>query len=487
MTSETTILSPPADQLPFWQSTATSRGLTSDLLQDASRRLQVMGLVALSLWLVYFILEHWVIPPLRGEHAISTPVPHWLCLAGFLLSLALLLLGRSSQIRPQRLLDIGLVYMIGTAALIAVLNSVSIVAESRHEPAGVSWNCIWILLYPMIVPNTRRRVFLAAVIAASMDPLVLALHTWRQTGHSIPLSHLVFWKDNYICALLAVVPAHILQQMSRKVRRARQLGSYQLVELIGRGGMGEVWKAKHSMLARPAAIKIIRAEKLGSVSAETASMTLRRFEREAQATAALNSAHSIELFDYGLSKDGTFYYVMEYLNGFDVDTFVKRFGPMPSERAVHILLQVCHSLHDAHQTGLIHRDIKPANIFTCKKGQDFDFVKVLDFGLVKMEQPADANMLTMQGVTTGTPAFMAPEQITSQNEIDQRVDIYALGCVGYWLLTGQLVFEADNPMKMLLRHAQDTPVPPSMRTELPIPSALEKLLLSCLEKDPAGR
>jgi serine/threonine-protein kinase len=311
----------------------------------------------------------------------------------------------------------------------------------------------------------------------------------RGAAHQELAGHLFFWVDNYICALLAVVPAHILQQMSRKVQRARELGSYQLEERIGHGGMGEVWKARHNMLARPAAVKIIRATALGAHDSRAARATLKRFEREAQATALLQSPHTIEVFDFGLGRDGTFYYVMELLHGFDLDTFIKRFGPLPSERVASLLMQACHSLEDAHQSGLIHRDVKPANIFTCRKGQDYDFVKVLDFGLVKSER-ADmerGSLATMQGITTGTPGFMSPEQARSDQDLDHRADLYSLGCVGYWLLTGKLLFEAQNPVQMLLQHVQDAPIPPSQRSEVLVHAELEKVILACLEKSPASR
>ncbi len=216
---------------------------------------------------------------------------------------------------------------------------------------------------------------------------------------------------------------------------------------------------------------------------------MRRFEREARATAALSSPHTIQLFDYGLTDDGTFYYVMELLTGRDLETLVREFGPLPAERAMFLLRQVCHSLADAHARGLVHRDIKPANIYVCRMGLDYDFAKVLDFGLVKFKGGGAAgdSLLTAEQHTSGTPAYMAPEVILGDTDVDRRADVYALGCVAYYLLTGQLVFEADTPMKMLMHHVQSRPVPPSQRTELRIPRELDELVLSCLEKDPNKR
>ena len=221
----------------------------------------------------------------------------------------------------------------------------------------------------------------------------------------------------------------------------------------------------------------------------THSLVLRRFEREAQATSSLSSPHTIQVYDYGITEQGTFYYVMELLSGRDMDSLVREFGPVSADRAIYLLRQAAHSLADAHARGLVHRDIKPANIYVCRMGLEYDFVKVLDFGLVKVRQPGTRIQETLQQIahTTGTPAFMAPEIIMGEADVDRRADVYALGCVAYYLLTGQLVFEADTPMKMLLHHVQEKPVRPSVRTELPIPKELDDLVMACLEKDPDDR
>jgi serine/threonine-protein kinase len=244
------------------------------------------------------------------------------------------------------------------------------------------------------------------------------------------------------------------------------------------------------MLARPAAVKLIRPEVLGA-DEHSRKTALRRFEREAQATAALRSYHTIDVYDFGSTEDGAFYYVMELLRGLNLESLVTRFGPVDPGRAVSLLRQACHSLGEAHGNGMIHRDIKPANIHVCRLGPsfDYDFVKVLDFGLVKS---GDAKQLgetdlTAEGVSAGTPAFMAPEMAMGNREIDGRADIYCLGCVGYWLVTGRRVFEHDTALAIVVAHVQEQPVPPSQRTELDIPAALERIILKCLEKDPADR
>jgi serine/threonine-protein kinase len=281
----------------------------------------------------------------------------------------------------------------------------------------------------------------------------------------------------------------VLQHLGRRLREAQALGSYQLVELLGRGGMGEVWRAEHQLLARSAAIKLIRPEMLGAGDSAESRIALRRFEREAQATASLSSPNTIRVFDFGMTREGTFYYVMELLSGRDLESLVREFGPLPADRAVYLLRQACHSLADAHARGLVHRDIKPANIYVCRMGLEYDFIKVLDFGLVKVHHNGSVQetMLTSNLTTTGTPAFMAPEVILGQSDVDRRADVYALGCVAYYLLTGELVFEADTTMKMLMHHVQTIPLPPSQRTELAIPRELDDLVMACLEKDPNKR
>ncbi len=252
--------------------------------------------------------------------------------------------------------------------------------------------------------------------------------------------------------------------------------------------MGEVWRAQHRLLARPAAIKLIRGAGAGNVGASDEAV--RRFEQEAQVTARLSSPHTVQLFDFGVSGDGRFYYVMELLNGLDLETLVRRHGPLPAERVTYLLRQVCHSLAEAASYGLVHRDIKPANLFVCRYGGDCDFVKVLDFGIAKeadhlMETGAIG--LTREHGLRGTPAYIAPEQALGGSGIDGRADIYAVGCVAYFLLTGQLVFTGDTPMAVVVHHAHTLPIPPSERSELPIPPALDRLVLSCLAKNPAER
>src|SRR5690606_15582796 len=264
-------------------------------------------------------------------------------------------------------------------------------------------------------------------------------------------------------------------------------GSYHLEELLGSGGMGEVYRATHRMLARPAAIKLIRPEMLGAANREAAQLAVKRFRREAEAASSLRSPHTVELYDFGVTEDQTLYFVMALPEGMTLETLVRQKGPVPAGRTIHILRQVCESLEEAHARGLVHRDIKPANIHIGRLGLRPDFVKVLDFGLVKSvaNEPTEHSLATGAGLTPGTPAYMAPEVILNE-AVDGRADLYAVGCVAYFLLTGQLVFEGGG-LQVIARHLREAPVPPSQRTELPIPPELERLVLACLAKQPDQR
>jgi serine/threonine-protein kinase len=295
-----------------------------------------------------------------------------------------------------------------------------------------------------------------------------------------------YFLPNSAAAVFAYLLSRIVHHFTVRLKHAREIGSYELIDLIGQGGMGEVWRARHRLLARPAAIKLIRGDVLGS-SSRTSDEVIRRFEREAQETARLGSTHTIDVYDFGITEEGDFYYVMELLDGISLERYVQRFGAMEPARVVYLLRQALHSLGEAHARGLVHRDIKPANILMCRLGPDDDFVKVLDFGLVKHFETPAATLLTSAGWTAGTPAYMAPEIALGQGSVDGRADLYALGCVAYYLLTGRPVFIAANAMATVLAHVNETPVAPSVHSEFEIPPALDALILDCLAKDPAKR
>ena len=262
------------------------------------------------------------------------------------------------------------------------------------------------------------------------------------------------------------------------------VGSYRLVSQLGSGGMGEVWLGKHRLLARPAAVKLIRHDVRAGMPYDT---LVRRFQREAQVTAGLRSPHTVQLYDFGVNDSGSFYYVMELLNGLDLQRIVARFGPQPAERVVMLLGQACRSLAEAHDRGLVHRDIKPANLFVTRLGPEYDYLKVVDFGIVKDQPGADATHLSGQNLLQGTPAFMAPELVLGDGPVDGRADLYSLACSAWFAITGQLLFQANTPAQMLLHHAQTMPVAPSQVSELPVPRELDAILMACLEKSPKRR
>jgi hypothetical protein len=353
--------------------------------------------------------------------------------------------------------------------------------------AEMSWVTPIIILFPLIIPYPPRRMLAASLITALTEPASVLI-MWATLPIAPNPEHLVVVIYPLLAAGLAYYASRIIWGLNLEVTRARRLGSYQREERRGSGGLGVVWRASHLMLARPAAVKLIRPEALAEDAAK-AQAVLGRFEQEAQATASLRSPHTVHLYDFGRADDGAFYYVMELLEGIDLFTLVDEYGPQEPARVVHLLVQACHSLEEAHRAGLIHRDIKPANLFVCCYGTDDDFVKVLDFGLVKevSAQSDEATQLTQHGMLLGTPGFMPPELALGEADIDGRADLYALGCVAYWLLTGCMVFEGDTPVQLMVQHAKDIPTPPSSRSEHEIPEALERIILSCLAKDPAER
>jgi serine/threonine-protein kinase len=352
---------------------------------------------------------------------------------------------------------------------------------------------VTVMIRAILVPSRPRRTLILSALAflptvivciARHDPTALLPGFSEAYQKQYMTLNTVLW--SVLGTTLATITSRVTYGLRKQVAEANELGQYILEEKIGGGGMGEVWRARHRLLIRPAAIKLIRPQTAGDPE-----LLLRRFEREARATAALKSPHTVQLYDFGATEDGRLYYVMELLDGLDLDTLVRQYGPVPAERVVHILRQVCSSLQDAHGNGLVHRDIKPANVVVSRAGTTFDFAKVLDFGLVKLDTPGkagdDAVKLTSDGSTSGTPAFMAPEVVLGASDTDHRVDLYALGCVAYWLLTGKLVFEGRNVVEVMFHHAH-TPAPrPSTRSEQPIPAPLEDLIMECLEKEPARR
>ena len=414
--------------------------------------------------------------------------PLWSVLAAIAIlpSIGLILAANDDRVESMTVLRLGLGYEVVLCLVMATLMPWMEYLDLGDVPY-VTWVTPLIIAFPLIIPSPPNVALVVAIAAAATRPFGLGiLDTW--VGLDIAS---VRYLGSTISPAFAVVIAYtgsrIVHNMNQDLVEARRMGSYQLESLLGRGGMGEVWLARHRFLARPAAVKLIRPENVALDPTQQRVM-LTRFEREAQATASMGSPHTIQLYDFGLSEDGNFFYVMEMLHGHDLDALVTKFGPLSPARTIYLLLQICDSLGEAHDNGLIHRDVKPANIYVCHQGRELDFVKVLDFGLVKSmnDQRPDELQLTEAGGVRGTPNYIAPEQAMGE-AVDGRSDIYALGCVAYWMLTGTYVFEGRTVMQTMMMHVTDAPKPPSSRTEQIIPTAMDDIVLSCLEKDPARR
>ncbi|MBL8179117.1 MAG: serine/threonine protein kinase [Bryobacterales bacterium] len=466
----------PATQSP-------TAGLPQDLLTQASHRLGIISLIGAVLWTLGLIIYH-LIFRLPGAPAFPSP-GDWISLSAILCSLALYAFSRRNSAHPELLLNLGLVYMVVTCADIAVAFFLDPIWRSMAIIPSVTWNGAIVLLCAAIVPATPRRMAFAAALAAAMHPLAFLYGHFSGLWDGPLIAIATRFYPDVLLAGTAVMISHVVTALGRQVSKAREMGSYRMVSLLGKGGMGEVWRASHRMLARDAAIKLIHPYMLQREGPSRAETLRLRFEQEAKATASLRSPHTVELYDFGVTAAGVFYYAMEFLDGIDLQTLVRRFGPQPPARVNRILRQVCRSLAEAHRRGMIHRDIKPTNIFLCRMGEELDFVKVLDFGLVKIV--GHDIHLTRDDSTLGTPAYMAPEAALGKEDTDARADLYSLGCVAYWLLTGHLVFDEKGPTPTMMAHINKPPLPPSQRTELPIPAHFENVILSCLEKDPGRR
>ncbi len=466
-----------------------SRTFPPELMAEASWRLGWLGLLYAASGVVGTFGRRALLA-LTGSIDLSLRMQEIFSLVAIAMGIAVFLVSRRGLLSPKRMLDLGLAFQVAGAFGIAAGQFWDGVPPGLGAAFTlVPAECVWIVVFPLVVPNTPVKVLISSLVAASMGPAALALSS-AITGTPIdrPLAVATYFLfSNYLCAVVTYPIARIVYRFGARLRHAREIGSYELTERIGEGGMGEVWRAKHRLLARPAAIKLIRTDVLGA-SQRSRDAIIKRFEREAQDTAALGSTHTIDVYDFGITEEGDFYYVMELLNGLSLERCVHEFGPMEPARVVYLLRQVCHSLGEAHARGLVHRDIKPANIFMCRLGPDDDFIKVLDFGLVKhFEAPLEGTMLTMEGLTAGTPGYMAPEVALGAPGVDGRADIYSLGCVAYYLLTGQQVFTGETAVATVLAHVKDEPVAPSVRSELAIPPALDAIILECLAKDPSAR
>jgi serine/threonine-protein kinase len=480
--------------------------LPSDLAEAALRRLRVIALVYSAIFFLAAIL------PNLACHLIRFFEPAAVCSRGYFTTLrtigppifsivgglAVYFFVRSDRPSVSARLKMGTAFQVLGSFGIALSEYQGIVSPTLYRGMetlpdagtfGLSWVSAWVLMFTTVVPSTPRRALWASLLSVSSVPIVFSVYTSLGVN-TVRLGPIEFFFalvfPYLLIAGMAWISARVVYRLGREVQRARRLGSYRLTERLGEGGMGEVWKGEHRLLSRPAAIKLVKPDALGAVHEDQRQITLRRFEREAQATAALTSPHTVDLYDFGISEDGTFYAVIELLRGCDLDSLVRKFGPIPPERVIHFLRQACDSLAEAHESGLIHRDVKPANLFTCRFGRFTDWIKVLDFGMVKLDGGGKDPQLTGESVAAGTPAFMPPEQALGE-QVDARSDLYSLGCVAYWLLTGTPVFSGRTPMETVVHHVRTVPEPPSSRTEINVPEELDRIILECLAKAPDDR
>ncbi|MET0388844.1 MAG: serine/threonine-protein kinase [Polyangiales bacterium] len=405
-----------------------------------------------------------------------------------LLALLVWQIARRSPPLPQSTL-----HVLDAVGTLGVCASMAVMAGQSEPPqpwgffAGTLSVFHTVAARAVVIPSTPRRTlvvsalsFLFLAVSAQLMPITQVVGIEPPSELSVRVLRLVgplMW--SVTGSALATLASSVIYGLRVEVVKAQQLGQYTLERKIGAGGMGEVYRAKHALLRRPTAIKLMT----GQVSESQ----LRRFEQEVQLTASLTHPNTISIYDFGRTPDGRFYYVMELLEGLTLQQVVARDGAQPASRVVHVLRQACDALQEAHEAGLIHRDIKPDNVFLCQLGGVCDVVKVLDFGLVKQLNPSLDTTKSNINTLIGTPQYLSPEAIAAPERVDARSDLYALGAVAYFMLTGTPVFDGRSVVEVCSMHLHTAPEPLSTRTSQVIPSELEALVLDCLAKDPSAR
>ena len=462
-------------------------------IQDETLALLRQRLQASALVLFVAVSAFWV----RSLFVADSPIRNLQLLVAIVLGISTWQLSKWKRVslKQLRLAEVGLFW---ATAIGLVVYQYTLLRLKVHEGDGVAAvaamkSCVVyffgvIMLYGTFIPNTWQRTVLVIgpmALLPGLPPLIL-----RQIDADVRYfgEHVVTFEqvsDNILMLVLGVITsaigAHIINTLREEVFRAQQLGQYRLKELLGAGGMGEVYLAEHRLLKRPCAIKLIR------LAAQSDPLALIRFEREVRATAKLSHPNTIDVYDYGHTEDGTFFYVMEFLPGLNLAEIVYQFGPLPAARAVYLLRQTCGALREAHETGLIHRDIKPANIFAAQRGGLYDVVKLLDFGLVRTTHEAaqKTDAIGERGLS-GSIHYMSPEQADIDGQVDLRSDIYSLGATAYFLITGDPPFRREQVLDVLRAHHAATVLPPSQLVDN-LPFDVEAIILKCLAKRPEDR
>jgi eukaryotic-like serine/threonine-protein kinase len=463
-------------QRPLASGTQTHARIADEVAQQAAHRIGTLAALTAITVVAAAILQY-ALQPEMG--AVQQPLYRLSALFLVLAGIALAAIQRAEIVSPQDLLDLGLVFEVAGVCALALMENAAPWPDAPIR--GSTAVAAWVAICVVVIPNQPWKNITAAAVSAAIVPCAHLIAAQILRYPALPWNRLVSYTlaPVFVAGWTPFISTR-MRRMQEDLSRTEEFGSYRLERLLGRGGMGEVWLGRHRFLRRDAAVKLVLAGVLEHASHSERRQIQKRFETEAQAIASLRSPHTVAIYDFGLAENGSLYYAMEYLDGLDAESLVNQYGPLPAGRVVSFLRQACESLEEAHEAGLVHRDIKAGNLFICRLGKRTDFVKVLDFGLVKELAGRTQSALTNTS-TSGTPAFMAPEQVRGE-EVDPRTDIYALGCLVYYLLTGTVVFDKPNAMAMALAHLTDRPDPPSARSEAPISESVERVVLACLEK-----
>jgi eukaryotic-like serine/threonine-protein kinase len=445
------------------------------------RRLSIFGLCLfvlagtswMALAIAYLILHS------KGlEHSGPFSTSGLLHLADALLPGALWLATRTGRRDARTLLMLDMAVTLALIAVWALLGTTLSNARNSGSIALLAF-ITGTLARAIVVPSMAKRTLLIGLLGGAV---VIGIAVWRGLVDREALVSVIpttCWVASAVT--LATIASHTIFGLRREVQQSRVLGQYTLESKISEGGMGVVWRANHALLRRPTAVKLLAPHRAGEHA-------IRRFEREVQLTSRLTHPNSVAIYDYGRTRDGIFYYAMEFLDGTDLDRLVAEHGPQPPGRVVHVLMQVCGALAEAHDLGLVHRDVKPANVLLSPRRNEHEVAKILDFGLVKnIELDSKNSAVSAINTITGTPLYMAPEAIQAPESVDGRSDLYALGAVAWFLLVGRPPFEGDSVVEVCARHLHDKPERPSNALGSAIPNDLEDIVLACLEKQPSSR